>query len=236
MATVLSPTRRVRSDDIFFPAMSIIIFGVVFYGFAPSYFLAGMVRAHLPNLLVHIHGALFVSWIVLLIIQNFLVAARKITWHKTLGILGIVLPPLMIVFGVLTLFDSIRRIGTEISPELLLVGDLEQLALFAGLITWGLLARRSAATHKRLMILGTMAILGPAINRWPFPDPIRLPATIALYLGLPLIVVAYDVFSARRVYRATTVGASLIVVVALTLIPVTNLPIWGPVIRWIRHS
>ena len=233
MATLVSSAKRIRSDDVFFPVMSLVIFGVVFFGFAQSYFLAGMVRAKLPNVLVHIHGAIFVSWILLLIVQNFLVALRKVKWHMALGVLGLVLPPLMVVFGVLTLFDSIRRNATGLPPQLLLVGDSEELILFAVLIGWAMIVRRKPAAHKRLMILGTMAILGPAINRWPFPDAIRLPATVALTLVLPLIVVAYDLWSMRRVQRETLIGTSLIVVVALTLIPVVNLPIWQPVVRWI---
>jgi len=236
MATLVSSAKRIRSDDIFFPVMSLVIFGVVFFGFAQSYFLAGMVRAKLPNVLVHIHGAIFVSWILLLIVQNFLVALRKVKWHMALGVLGLVLPPLMVVFGVLTLFDSIRRNATGLPPQLLLVGDSEELILFAVLIGWAMIVRRKPAAHKRLMILGTMAILGPAINRWPFPDAIRLPATVALTLVLPLIVVAYDLWSMRRVQRETLIGTSLIVVVALTLIPVVNLPIWQPVVRWILRS
>ena len=236
MATLVSSAKRIRSDDVFFPVMSLVIFGVVFFGFAQSYFLAGMVRAKLPNVLVHIHGAIFVSWILLLIVQNFLVAARKVKWHMTLGVLGLVLPPLMVVFGVLTLFDSIRRNATGLPPQLLLVGDSEELILFAILIAWAMIVRRKPAAHKRLMILGTMAILGPAINRWPFPDAIRLPATLALTLVLPLIVVAYDLWSMRRVQRETLIGTSLIVVVALTLIPVVNLPIWQPVVRWILRT
>ena len=236
MATLVSSAKRIRSDDIFFPVMSLVIFGVVFFGFAQSYFLAGMVRAKLPNVLVHIHGAIFVSWILLLIVQNFLVALRKVRWHMALGVLGLVLPPLMVVFGVLTLFDSIRRNATGLPPQLLLVGDSEELILFAVLIGWAMIVRRKPAAHKRLMILGTMAILGPAINRWPFPDAIRLPATLALTLVLPLIVVAYDLWSMRRVQRETLIGTSLIVVVALTLIPVVNLPIWQPVVRWILRT
>jgi len=236
MATLVSSAKRIRSDDVFFPVMSLVIFGVVFFGFAQSYFLAGMVRAKLPNVLVHIHGAIFVSWILLLIVQNFLVALRKVKWHMALGVLGLVLPPLMVVFGVLTLFDSIRRNATGLPPQLLLVGDSEELILFAVLIGWAMIVRRKPAAHKRLMILGTMAILGPAINRWPFPDAIRLPATVALTLVLPLIVVAYDLWSMRRVQRETLIGTSLIVVVALTLIPVVNLPIWQPVVRWILRS
>jgi multisubunit Na+/H+ antiporter MnhG subunit len=237
MATLAARPARMRSDDIFFPAMSLVILGVVYYGFAQSYFLAGMVRAKLPNHLVHIHGAFFVSWIFVLIVQNFLVAAKRIRWHIAVGTLGFILPPLMVVFGVLTLFDSVRRNGVPfLPPALLLTGDLEELAIFAALTTWGLIVRRSAVAHKRLMIVGTMAILGPAINRWPFPDATRLPGTIAVTLGLPLLVVAYDLWSLRKVHKTTIVGTTLIVLASLLLVPISQLSIWQPIVAWIvRH-
>jgi hypothetical protein len=227
---------KVRSDDAFFPAMALLILAVVILGFAQSYFLPGMVFAKLPNALVHIHGALFVSWIFLLLIQNVMIATRKIKWHIALGVLSVILPPLMVVFGVLTVFDSIRRNGTPIPPQLLIVGDFGELILFFGLITWAMLVRRSPAAHKRLMTLATMALLGPAINRWPFPDAIRLPATIVVFLGLPLLVVAYDLWSTRRIHRSTAVSCILIYAQALTLIPLANLPIWQSFIDWIRHT
>ncbi len=235
MSTAVVRPHTARPDDIFFPVMSLIILGVVVTGFAQSYFLAGMVRAKLPNGLVHIHGAIFVSWIFLLVIQNALIATKKIKWHITLGVLGTILPPLMVIFGILTLFDSIRRNGVGLPPALLLVGDMEELILFAILIAWGMIVRRTPAAHKRLMIMGTLAILGPAINRWPFPPAIRLPGTIAITLGLPLIVVAYDLWSLRRVHRTTIVGTVSIAAAALTLIPVFQLPIWDPIIGWIRR-
>src|SRR5271154_1123456 len=146
MATAVVSQQKVRSDDIFFPAMALLILGVVVVGFAQSYFFAGMLFAKLPSTLVHIHGALFVSWIFFLVIQTSLVAARKVKWHMTLGIGGLVLPPLMVVVGVLTLFYDIRR-DSSIPPELLLVGDLGELALFAVLTSWALLARRDAPAH-----------------------------------------------------------------------------------------
>jgi hypothetical protein len=219
-----------RADDIFFPSMSLLILAVVVFGFAQSYFIPGMVFAKLPNALVHIHGALFVSWIFLLLLQNSLIAARKIRWHIALGTLGVVLPPLMAVFGVLTVFDSIRRNGTPIPPQLLIVGDFGELSLFLGLVAWAMLVRRTPATHKRLMTLATMAITGPAINRWPFPPAIRLSGTLVVFLILPLFVVAYDFLSTRRIHRATAIGSALIYIQALTMIPIASLPIWQPVI------
>ena len=234
MVTANSSPQRLRPDDVFFPAMALLILGVVVLGFWQSYFVAGMVRAKLPNSLVHIHGALFVFWIFFLIIQTSLVAIGKVRWHMTLGICGVILPPLMIVLGVLTLFDSIRRNGTGLPPELLLVGDLANLAVFAVLIGWALFMRRKSAYHKRLMILGTMAILGPAIDRWPIPHTIF--GTLAIILGLPLLVIAYDLFSTRHVHRSTAVGSAMIAAVVLTILPVSHLQIWQQVITWIRHT
>jgi hypothetical protein len=57
MATAIASPQRLRADDIFSPALALLILGVVVLGFWQSYFVAGMVRATLPNSLVHIHGA-----------------------------------------------------------------------------------------------------------------------------------------------------------------------------------
>jgi hypothetical protein len=229
--TVTEP-RRLRPDDVFFPAIALLLLGIVVTGFAQSYFFAGMIRAKLPNTLVHIHGALFVSWIFLLIVQTMLVAVRKVRWHVTLGILGVILPPLMLILGILTLFDSIRRGQLGIPPEFLLVGDIEQLILFIVIISWAMLARRNAASHKRLMILGTMAILGPAIDRWE----LGLPVTIGVSLALPLLIVGYDLCLLRRVHRSTVIAYLMIAAMILTLLPVASLPVWQRSIYWIRHT
>jgi len=222
-----------RPDDVFFPAMALVILAVVVIGFAKSYFLPGLVFAKLPNTLVHIHGALFVSWIFLLIVQSGLVAIRRIKWHMTLGLFGILLPPLMVVFGVLTLIDSIRRNGTGIPAEMILVGDVEELALFAGLTGWAVLVRRNAAAHKRLMILGTMAMLGPAINRWPFPADLRMPGTIGVYVALPLLIVGYDLWRDRRIHRVTAIAYILIAVGIFTMLPIAGMGFVHRCVEWI---
>ena len=48
-----------RFDNLFFSGMAVVILVSVFVGFAHSYYLAGVFKAPLPNLLVHIHGAAF---------------------------------------------------------------------------------------------------------------------------------------------------------------------------------
>jgi hypothetical protein len=40
--------------------------------------------------------------------------------------------------------------------------------VFAILATAGILYRRRPETHKRLMLVATISLLGAAISRWPF--------------------------------------------------------------------
>ena len=232
MATIAVPKTRLRYDDVFFPAMALLLLVIVVTGFANSYFLAGMVRAKLPSTLVHIHGALFVSWILLLLLQALLVAVHRVKLHMTLGILGVILPPAMVVVGTLTLFGAVRSDRVDMPPEILLAGDLAQLLVFIVLISWGLLARHNSASHKRLMILATMAIIGPAISRWGF----GLIVTLVLGLAPPLLIVLYDLWSLRRVHRSTAIGYAMIVAMIATLLPISRLGFWQHLITWIRHT
>jgi hypothetical protein len=225
---------RFRSDDVFFPAMSLLILAIVVAGFAQSYFLAGMVFAKLPNALVHVHGFLLVAWIFLMVAQNVLVAARKVRWHMRLGVLGFVLPPVMVVVGMFTLVDSIRRAQVPVPPEIILVGDTEELLLFVALTGWAMAVRRNPIAHKRLMLLGTIALLGPAIDRLHILDNILV--TILINLAIPMLLVAYDLFSFRRVQRTTIVGYATIAAAIFTLLPVSQLPVFHAVVGAIRGA
>src|SRR5437016_2208601 len=97
MARAVFEPRESRLDRYFFP------------GFARSYFLAGMFKAPLPNWLIHLHGAAFTSWILLLITQTSLVAANRVDVHRKLGLVGFGLACLMVILGTLAVTDSLRR-------------------------------------------------------------------------------------------------------------------------------
>jgi hypothetical protein len=232
MATMMVHKPKMRADDIFFPAMACLVLAIVVTGFGKSYFFAGMMLAKLPNSLVHVHGAVFISWILLLVIQPWLVSAKKLKWHMKLGVLSVVLLPAMSILGILTLLDYIRRAQPDDGLEMTLVGDIEILILFVGLTSWGLLARRDSAAHKRLMILGTMAIMGPAIGRWN----LAVPVSLGVIFALPLFVLAYDLWALKRIHRTTTIAVSLTAAWVLTLAPLLKLTVWHRCVEWIRHS
>src|SRR5947199_9040498 len=88
-------------DNFFFSGMALLILATVFVGFARTYYLAGVFHAQLPSLIIHLHGAAFSCWILLLVTQTSLVAAGRVGIHGRIGIAGFLLACLMIILGVL---------------------------------------------------------------------------------------------------------------------------------------
>jgi hypothetical protein len=60
-------------------------------------------------MLLHVHGAVFSLWVLLLITQTSLVAAKRVDVHRRLGLLGFGLACVMVVLGVLVASDQIAR-------------------------------------------------------------------------------------------------------------------------------
>ena len=77
-----------RYEHLFFSGMAVLILGTVALGFAHTYYLAGLFRAPLPSWIIHVHGAVFSSWIVLLIVQTSLVSVNRVKLHRRLGMVG----------------------------------------------------------------------------------------------------------------------------------------------------
>jgi hypothetical protein len=69
-----------RYDHVFFSGMALLILLTVFCGFARTYYLAGIFRAPLPSFVVHLHGAAFSCWILLLVAS--LIAAGRVDIHS----------------------------------------------------------------------------------------------------------------------------------------------------------
>ena len=82
--------------------MAVLLTAVVAIHFAPTYYLAGVFLAPLPSRIVHIHAAVFSAWMILLMVQTGLISARRVGWHRKLGMAGFVLAIAMVVMVILT--------------------------------------------------------------------------------------------------------------------------------------
>src|SRR5258708_24206695 len=109
MATGVIRQSKCCFENFFFSGMAVLILATVFVGFARSYYLAGVFKAPLPSVVIHIHGAVFSSWILLLLAQTSLVVAGRVDLHRRLGLLGFGLACLLVIVGLLAATDSLAR-------------------------------------------------------------------------------------------------------------------------------
>jgi hypothetical protein len=236
MATAIAaarPRRSVRSDDLFFLGMAVVAIIAVFVGFARTYFLAGLFRAPLPNLLIHIHGAVFTLWIVLFISQISLVTAGRLPLHRRIGRLGFGLAVVMVVLGVLAASDRLARHvgeGPNDTPEgvraFYAVG-IGGMLMFATFVWLGYRNRGNPVVHKRLMLFATFALLDAGFDRWSVFDPYPLwQVHLICFVPLVLATMAYDWWSLGRVQRVTIWSTVFLFAVQQGRLPVGHSATW----------
>ena len=217
------------SDRIFFSTMIVLLWATILWGFARTYFLAGMVTAPLPNKLIHIHGAVFTLWMVLLVVQEAFVSGRKIKWHKQLGLAGFGLAVLMVVLGVLAANDELRRGASPpgIDPNTFYIVPLSAILMFAVLIYLAYRLRFKPAEHKRLILIATINIAGAGIGRWPVAALQQTPILQNLVtLAFLLLIVGYDLVSQHRVLKSTLWASLGLMTVQLVRVPIGFTPLW----------
>jgi hypothetical protein len=66
-----------QRDRLFFSGMAVAAAIVIFAGFAPTYYLKAAFDAPELSPLLHTHGLIFTSWIVLFVVQTRLIAGRR---------------------------------------------------------------------------------------------------------------------------------------------------------------
>jgi hypothetical protein len=225
-------------DHVFFAAMSIIIASVFFVGFARTYYLAGIFHAKpLPAPIVHVHGALFTSWILLLVAQTSLASAGRTNLHRKLGLAGLVLAPLLVVLGLSVAVEMLVRFAPVKAVDsigIFAVAISEMLG-FAAPTFFAFRLRRKAAFHKRLILIGTIAMTTAGFGRWPVQTLLHrpLPAVLAMF-GLLAVVAVYDLLSLRKLHRATVFGVAWVVFVELAAIWIGPTTVWHNVATHIR--
>jgi hypothetical protein len=209
--------------------MSLAVIAAIFWGFARSYFLRSHYFSTPLALIAKVHGAVFLSWAVLLLVQTVLIARRRTDLHRRLGVFGAVLAGAMVVVGTAIAIVSLRynfahgNLGA-LSFFAIPVGDMVVFPiLVAGALAW----RRWTEVHKRLMLLATISVLDAAVARWPLA--IMANGPIAFFAVTDLYIVAgvvFDVASRGRAYPAYLWGGLLIVGSQIARLAVSHTAGW----------
>lgn len=217
MATTISkPQLRTGYDHVFFQAFAALIAVIVFVGFAQTYYLSGVLKvpqwkagiAPPHPWMVEIHGAIFTSWVLLLVVQTSLTRAGRVDLHRKLGVAGMVLAFLLVLAGVGVISESIARHfrpgDPRISPA---AAQALWLAGFAVLVLFAYVQRRNPRAHKRLMLMATIILLPAPLTRWPVLIAGNFPRAMGCCYALMILVACYDLWSTRKIQAATIWGS-----------------------------
>jgi hypothetical protein len=108
-----------------------------------------------------VHAVVFFAWVVLLMVQIALVGARRVRWHRTLGVAGALLAVAMVVMGVLASLGLLKRgidAGNADAAKSFLLTPLLEITVFAVLAGSAIALRQRPETHRRLMLVASVGL------------------------------------------------------------------------------
>lgn len=232
-----SPAITQRGERRFWGGMAIAMALVAFAGFAPSYYLKSRFGVG-PQLspLLHLHGAVMTAWMLLLIAQSGFIAARRVTWHRRLGVVGAILAALLVVLFLEVSISRARAgvLGPGFVPPLqFLAIPLMSVILVPVLVGAAVFYRKRSDYHKRLIMLANVEIVTPAAAR-VFGLLGTSPLAGFLFMDLFVVAIAIrDLVTLRRLHPATLWGGLLVLVSFPLRVAVSATPAWLAFARWL---
>lgn len=171
-----------------------------------------------PHIL-YVHAVVFTVWLLLLTAQVLLVLGDRVAWHRKLGWFLAGWACLMVVLGPWAAMASqaANLYGPLGDPPFLSVNIVNMIA-FVGLLAWGIALRKNSASHRRIMILTTVAIADPGFARfseylWPNEPHSVLVWFLYIFYGNALLVVlmaAWDWYRNRLIRSVVLAYAGLL--------------------------
>jgi hypothetical protein len=219
----------------FFFALAVVLLVTVFLGFAPTFYLAPAFDTpseidSLPAFLI-VHGVLLTAWYLGLVMQSGLIRGGRYDLHRRVGVVGIFVAAGVVFTGAVA---TLGLIGRDASPQIdtLATSNSLSLLLFVPLVAVAIYQRSRPQVHKRLLLLASIVIIGPAVGPGRMlggflgsllPDFLAVPAPLVFWVPLVGAMCVYDLVGSGRVHPATAWGTvAKAVSVAVTLLMVRS--------------
>ena len=188
----------------------ILLFPIALLAFAKSYFSGLTFSGHPVTTLVHAHTAIMVLWLLMLVVQPWLIQTRQFQAHRWVGRLSYVVAPLIVIVIVAATHESLSKITGGLSIEIAQFEVYTWGQLIGFCLTWALaiIFRKQTPLHMRFMISTVFAVASAMVFRllmswlsWvPGLNTIEgIAAANAVILTLPLLaLIAADWWSGLK--------------------------------------
>jgi len=213
-------TASARFEHAFYGGAALALLALVAAGFAPTFFVRDSAILGPLSSAVLVHGIAGTTWLLLFASQIALVATRRVSWHRRLGLVAAAVAAVFVMSGVFVIANLEQSHGSEPltwrAPHLFTNGA--PLAAFALLVAAGVWQRAAAARHKRLMLLAAVVLAPPAIGRL-FAELGVTELNFVAYAALAFASAAFDWLAYGRPHAISLLGgAALVAIDAVTTV------------------
>jgi hypothetical protein len=236
MTTMTVPAASLSRDRWFYTGMTVAMMLTAFAGFAPSFYLrkAGYAGPPLTPFII-VHAAMMTAWMLGIVLQTSLIAARNTRLHRTFGWLFAALAVGIVLTGPQLGIATIQRgaIPPGLTAEQFFVLPMAGALMFAIFVGLGVFKRSNAQAHKRLMLLSTISILDAATARMPGmfdAGPLAFFAAADLFI---VAGVAYDFAARGRVHPVWIYGGLAIVASQGLRLALSSTEMWASFVRYL---
>jgi hypothetical protein len=237
------PLARATRSKIYV-GLALMIVAIVFVGFSRSFYGTLVTNAAHPWI-IHVHAAVYVGWLALLIAQTMLAARGEIATHRRIGELGIAYGVIVWTVGlIVAIAMPVINVHSGLWPmergEQFLAIPLGDMVLFGGFFGAAIAYRRRPEIHKRLIILSAVAVMFAAVGRALTNVAVVLgepdaplggdPARLLLWYSPVLVAMAHDFATKRRIHSVYWIGV-IAMTIAVLRVPYSRTDHWHGIAR-----
>jgi uncharacterized membrane protein len=212
------------------------LLGVALVAFWPSYLspASATVSAY-----THVHAATATVWMVLLIVQPWLIRTRRLAIHRMIGRTSYAIAPAVIVSMLLLAHSRLQGLTSEqyLIQEYVLYLQLSLAVVFALCYALAIHHRRRKELHARFMIGTALTLVDPVLIRlmfWIAPQPsfnyqwVTFGVTDLVLVGL----IAYEWRRSAPHWVFRTMLGVFVLAQVPALFGLTTSAAWKAVVRW----
>jgi hypothetical protein len=210
--------RRRVTHSRFYLSMAIVFVAVGLTGFSTTFFKPLQAGTFTAPIVVYVHAACMFGWLTLFLLQTTLVYTRKTPLHRQIGWFGCALAVGVTVSPIAVQTYVTRRelaAGSgDMEKAFLLMTCLEMLMVMTFFCV-AIANRRRPEIHKRLLILFTISLLGPAwcsFRHLPIFQSVPIEVFYYIADSFILLAMAYDWQTSRRIHPVYLWGGSIMLI------------------------
>jgi hypothetical protein len=220
---------------------------IVHIGFSRTYISPVFNGTFSGRKILHVHGVVFMAWLVLCTVQPLLIRQHKFTWHRRLGTAGFVLALIITFFGlylgISAVHINVSRGAVQAAKEFLII-PITDMMLFATFAALALRSVHNPEAHKRYIVLATLSILPAATARtfslftWWTENPVIDTLLALLIMEITLyIAIVHDVVVKRKVHPVYLWGGLCILFIHGLRDFAAKSDLWMSISDWIlKHT